>query len=306
MKLTTITTNKNIPIKTVLNRIPIFEPVQKTQRSIGKSRKTVHQNNSIIFEDDSHKLDLVGCCLNHSYDYPMLALIIKHWLNNQFAKVAEPDTVIIELKELKQVFDLKHKQSCSKNYKPFRDSLIRLHSAVFVLKMKQTKVEHIGNFFSQPSIFDYKNKQITIFVGDFLKSLYKDHHGISFIDLDEIISTKSEPLKAMKKYLMTHNISFIDFKFDRLSKVLGYHTRDIDDAKRREYIIKVLRDLCKDGYLQVAGYIPETNSYRIIQSRFFDAVEAHWAFKFYPSNFDKIKRNKLKSALANKWGDLPV
>lgn len=298
MKITTITSNKYIPIKTVLNRTPVFEPTQKKERSIKNTRNKSHEKNSIIFEDDSHKLDLVGCSLNHSIDYPLLALVIKHWLNNQLAGIDEPDVVTIQLEEIKQVFKLEHKQSCSKNYKPYRDSLIRLHSAVFILKMKQTKDEHIGNFFSQPSNFSYKEKKITVHVGAFLKSLYKDHNGISLIDIDEIVNTKSEPLKAMKKYLMTHSISFIDFKFERLSKVLGYHTRDIDDAKRREYIIKALRDLCKDGYLQIAEYFPAKNTYRIIQSRFFDPVEAHWAFYFYPSNFDKIKRNKLKKTMA--------
>ncbi|PHR95164.1 MAG: hypothetical protein COA68_17550 [Oceanobacter sp.] len=58
-------------------------------------------------------------------------------------------------------------------------------------------------------------------------------------------------------------------------------------------------------YLQVADYFPSTNSYRIIQSRFFDSVEAHWVFDFYPSNFDKIKRNTLKRAITNKKDNLP-
>ena len=76
-KLGYVRSNKEIPMCNIFNRTPFFVPLRKKDYNV-----VVNKDNAIKFKNKTYEFTLYGCKLNLTIDYPMLALIIKHWVNN--------------------------------------------------------------------------------------------------------------------------------------------------------------------------------------------------------------------------------
>lgn len=305
-----IINDKNIPISKPLNRTSMFEPLQKKYFN-----KLTEQTNSLLFEDRNYKLSMYGNKLNHTYDYPLLALIIKHWLNSRVNN-AETKTVKVTLSEIYDVFKFTFNKT-DKNYIPIESSILRLHGANMRLETKKVKIKEWSSLINNPKMVFGEFGYIEVEIGNVLKKLYKDifsikHLESSFIDLNQITSVRSESTRALMKFFMSQSKSFIDFKFDLLCKILRYDQRDLKDHKKREYIKKALNELVGVGYLTTfetrdaaqLKKVAEWEQIRIIPAKLTkDQNEADELLKTLKSNFKDIKNYYRSKKIAEEFND---
>lgn len=288
----------------------MFEPAQKKHFN-----KITEQSNSLLFEDRNYKLSMYGNKLNHTYDYPLLALIIKHWLNSRVNNI-ETKTVKVTLSEIYDVFKFTFNKT-NKNFNPIESSIERLHGANMRLVTKKVKIKEWSSLINNPKMVFGEFGYIEVEIGNVLKKLYKDifsiqHLESSFIDINQIISAPTEKSKALMKFFMSQSKNYIDYKFNLLSKVLGYDKRDLKDAKKREYIKKALNELVGIGYLtrfetrdaSQLKKVAEWEQIRIIPAKLTkDQNEADELLKTLKSNFKDIKNYYRSKKIAEEFND---
>lgn len=306
-----IINDKNIPISKPLNRTSMFEPIQARHRN-----NTIDQSNSLLFKDKNFKLSMYGNKLNHTYDYPLLALIIKHWLNSRVKEV-ETQKVKVTLSEIYNVLNLTFDKTKDKNYIPIESSILRLHGANMRLETKKIKIKEWSSLINNPKMLFGEFGYIEVEIGNVLNKLYKDifsiqHLESSFIDLNQITSVRSESTRALMKFFMSQSKSFIDFKFDLLCKVLGYDKRDIKERKKREYIKDSLKELVSIGYLttfetrdsEQLTKLAKWEQIRIIPAKLTqDPSKADELLISLKSNFKDIKNYYRSKKAAEEFND---
>jgi len=305
MKLGQIISNKSIPIKNALNRTPIFAPIQKKQLN-----QAVGENSPVLYEDKQYKLTMSGARLNHTWDYPLLALVIKHWKNADLNGVKDDEPVQISLEELSGLYNRNFDQKKRRNFDPVVASLQRLQSACISLDVKKDKVLKIGSLVAKSELHYGKVKKIEVWIGDLLKELYIDHRDLTFINVEKIVVAPSERSKALMKYLLTQSAQFIDFKFELLVKLLGLDQRDTkqDARKDRSYIVGALNELVATGFVTAYQLNTEVNwvHVRIIRHEHCaDPLEAQKLIDTAVSNFDFFKPNKAKQKTITANAPLP-
>lgn len=305
MKLGHIISNKSIPIKNVLNRTPIFAPIQKKLLN-----QAVGENSPVLYEDRQYKLTMSGARLNHTWDYPLLALVIKHWKNAALSGVKDDQPIQISLDELSRLYNLDFDQKKRRNFAPVEASLERLQSTCISLDVKRDKVARRSSLIDK-SYFHYgKVKKIEVWIGDLLKELYSDNGDLTFINVEKIVAAPSERSKALMKYLLTQSEVFIDFKFELLVKLLCLDQRDTkqDARKYRSYIVAALNELVATGFVTAYQLNTKVNwaHVRIISHEYCaDPVEAQKLIETAVSNFDFFKPNKAKQKSTTMNAPLP-
>ncbi len=306
-----IINDKNIPISKPLNRTSMFEPIQARHRN-----NTIDQSNSLLFKDKNFKLSMYGNKLNHTYDYPLLALIIKHWLNSRVKEV-ETQKVKVTLSEIYNILNLTFDKTKDKNYIPIESSILRLHGANMRLETKKVKIKEWSSLINNPKMVFGEFGYIEVEIGNVLNKLYKDifsiqHLESSFIDLNQITSVRSESTRALMKFFMSQSKSFIDFKFGLLCKVLGYDKRDIKERKKREYIKDSLKELVNIGYLttfetrdaEQLTKLAKWEQIRIIPAKLTqDQSKANELLISLESNFKDIKNYYRSKKVAEEFND---
>ncbi|MCL1049444.1 hypothetical protein L2755_07380 [Shewanella abyssi] len=292
MKIGKITGNNNIPINNILSRTPIFAPWQKNEIS-----KAITDSQPVIFDNKKYQLQMHGSKLNHSTDYPFMALVIKHWLNNKVRDTGKSSEVVITLDEISQVFNLSFVQNRKSNFSRFEKSLLRLRAAVLSLEHKKEKVCQSSSLIEY-SDYRYRDKCFVITIGKVLIELYKAtakqrliSTDFSFIDIEKLVEIKTERSKALMKYLMTQSIDFIDFKLVTLGAAIGLEGR-VSKSKVREYLIESFNELMSDGHITLfqldrKNKPTQVRVIRNVHTR--DIDEAKSMIESLPSNFDFFK-----------------
>jgi hypothetical protein len=306
-----IINDKNIPMSKSLNRTSMFAPIQKKYFN-----KTTEQSHSLLFKDRYYKLSIYGNQLNHTYDYPLLALIIKHWLNSR-VKNQESNTVKVLMSEIYDVFNFTFDKTKNKNYNPIASSIERLHGANMRLENKQIKIKEWSSLINNPKMSYGEFGYIEVEIGNILKKLYEtifsiEHLYSSFIDINKLIAAPSENSKALMKFFMSQSNSYVDFKVELLSKILGYDNRQLTAAKKREYIKKALNELVGTGFLitfetRDADQLKKLEQWiqvRIISSNLTgDKSEANKLLESLESNFKGIKNHHRLNKIEKEMDD---
>jgi hypothetical protein len=303
-----IINDKNIPISKSINRTSMFAPIQKKLFN-----KTSEQSNSLLFKDRNYKLSMYGNQLNHTYDYPLLALIIKHWLNSRI-KNEESKTVKVMMSEIYDVFNFTFDKTKNKNYNPIASSIERLHGANMRLETKEIKlkIKEWSSLINNPKVIYGEFGYIEVEIGNILKKLYKTILNIqdlnsSLIDINQITSAPSETSKALMKFFMTQSKNYIDFKIDLLSKTLNYDNRQLKENRKREHIKKALNELVDIGFLTTfkTNTVEKWDEIRIIPSTLTkNKNEANELLKSLESNYKKIKNHHRLKKLEREYDEI--
>jgi hypothetical protein len=292
-----IVNNKNIPMSKTLNRTSMFESIQKKDINTKTDK-----SNSLLFENKNYKLVMFGNKLNHKYDYPLLALIIKYWLNSQVTN-NETKTIKINLSEIYDVFNFTFDKTKNKNYIPISKSIERLHGATMRLDTKEVKIKEWSSLINNPKMSFGEFGYIEVEIGNVLKKLYGTNNsiellGCTFIDINKIILAPSEPSKGLMKFFMTQSKNYIDFKLVSLCKILGY---ELTPDKQREYVKKALKELVKVGFLTTFKTNNEKSWQAWDEVRIIPATltknldDANKLLITLKSNFDLIKNHHRKA-----------
>lgn len=294
MSLGKITSNKSIPIKNVLNRTSIFTPVQKQHLNL-----KVSEDSPVLFEDNQYMLTMSGSRLNHTWDYPLLALVIKHWKNASLSGVDDAEPVHISLDELSELYKRDFEQKKRRNFDPLQASLERLQTVCINLDMKKAKVTKRGALIAKSEFHYGEDKKIIVWIGDLLHELYSDHKDQTFINIEHFVEVPTERSKALMKYLSTQSDQFVDFKFELLVQLLGLDQRNIkQDARRdRRYIVEALNELVAAKFVTAYQLNNKMNwdYVRIIRHQHCaDPIIAQKLIETKTSNFDFFKPNKDK------------
>jgi len=301
-----IINNINIPMNNTLNRTSMFKPVQIKGRN-----EKVDKINSLLFEDKKYKLVMYGNKLNHEYDYPLLALIIKHWLNSRVTK-NETRTIKIYLAEIYDVFKFTFEKT-AKNYQPITSSLERLLGANMRLDTKKVKIKEWSSLINNMKMSYGEFGYIEVEIGNVLKKLYGTinsikHLGCTFIDINKIILAPSERSKGLMKFFMTQSKEYVDFKLVTLCKMLGY---ELKPDKQREYVLKALKTLVDVGFLTTFKTFNKKSkepwdSVRIIPATLTENLdEANKLLETLKSNFDLIKNHHRKAKINEQNDEIP-
>ena len=190
--------NKNIPVENSLNRTSIFG-------SWNKNEVNSKLEDQIISKDKTYSYELIGSRLDQEFDYPVLALIIKHWLNKRLITPDDLEPIRVPLNEISALFQKKYADSRRKNYKWLDQSLNRLCTAAIYLKIKRNKktIETDRAALLSRGRLNYgkgDNKYIEVEIGGILKDLYKSLDvtslDITFMDLELIEQAKSKNAKV--------------------------------------------------------------------------------------------------------------
>jgi len=312
-KLGYIRSNKLIPMCNVFNRTSFFVPLRKKDYN-----KVVDKDNAIKFKNKTYELMLYNYKLNHSYDYPMLALIIKHWVNKiQFdsntvkINLSEVDTVKINLSEVTDLLNKNYPQSRQKNYDPIISSLNRLSKVKVCLSEINYKGEKLPSSLDgtypiityQKMFFDSKPKYIEVGVSELIKTIYAKIFNITFldftlIDVEKIVDSPSESSKALLKFFMSHSYDYIDFKLEPLENLLGfkYRTPPLVEKNSRKKIKTILDELIDSGFLTAYKTNKERSwdRVRIIPTTLCDSLEiVNEVIDLLNSNFNMYRYNPV-------------
>ncbi|RZG16725.1 hypothetical protein EXT47_05200 [Pseudoalteromonas sp. CO342X] len=269
---------RSVAIHNLFNRTSIFEPVQD---------RILNNNRSYTFKDSLFEVQIFGNYLNHSTDYPLFAMLIRHWRNAK-ANNEDPQLLNLPLKEVKDLLLQANKGTRAVDFKKIKASLQRLDTnrVSYRLNSKaQNKVFETGYFFEESPVLDFESKEIRFSISEFIEELYMPNSNISYLNIEELCNIEREANKALYKYLSTHGTVMIDFKLEKLSCVLGLKYRGYSEARCREYIVKSLKELQVLGIVRAYKWRKESNDYRILQSKYFTAKEAEFAIKHAKSNF---------------------
>jgi len=290
--------SNTVPIQNILNRTPLFVPLDR--QSVNKASS---EESPILYQDKHYKISTYGSRLSHNFDYPLLALIIKTWINEQFRIGTPPKTITIYLTEIDELFGFDSKQRKKENYKSIDASLKRLTSCSVAIETKNLKMTEYSPLLASAKFFyGSKPKKIEITLGCVLENLYPtltraSAVDVSYINVDDIIAVPSEGAKALMKFFMTQRTDYIDFTLERLLIVLNHSI--IKDPKiqkdGRTKIKKALDELVKFEYLSVYKPIKVRgwHEIRIIKASLVDDKEDGEAMlELLPSNFDKFKFKK--------------
>jgi hypothetical protein len=224
--------------------------------------------------------------------------------------------VKVTLSEIYDVFKFTFNKT-NKNFNPIESSIERLHGANMRLVTKKVKVKEWSSLINNPKMVFGEFGYIEVEIGNVLKKLYKDifsiqHLESSFIDINQIISAPTEKSKALMKFFMSQSKNYIDYKFNLLSKVLGYDKRDLKDHKKREYIKKALNELVGVGYLTTfetrdaaqLKKVAEWEQIRIIPAKLTqDPSKADELLISLKSNFKDIKNYYRSKKAAEELND---
>ncbi|WP_143047965.1 hypothetical protein [Thalassotalea agarivorans] len=267
-----IASNNAIPIINIFNRLPLFIPLEKKEVN-----QKISSGESVVYENDSYRIEVQESRLSHRFDYPLLAIIIRFWLNERLKENSNIDKVVIELEEIDKLFEeyLKHKPKNEERYQVIKDSLKRLISCSVVLqsKIKGKKMTKFSPILADAEFY-YKNKsnpkRIIVKIGETLQLFYEDlpylkHLDSTFIDISRLTSKKlSENAKALMKFLTKQQ--FVQFYLSQLLQIINYPIPDksagskkVGEVKKegRKRLKKALEQLKKEGF--VAGYLPNQN-----------------------------------------------
>jgi hypothetical protein len=255
-KIGRISSNERIPMSNIFNRTPFFIPVERKELNI-----KINENKPFQYKDKHYSLEMHGSKLSHRVDYPLLALIIKHWLNARNETGSEQNSIRIPLSDIHEVIAPSIKSgNKEEGQQKIKSSLIRLNSAVVCFSSPKKQSDEMISILSYAKL-DYKNKWVDVEVSKFLTNLYDDLSDISaldcsYVNVDDIYKAPSETSKALMKYFMTHHESYIDFKLDRIVQILGYQFKDKFPADKviRKRVKDALDELMGCGFLTVYGF----------------------------------------------------
>lgn len=255
--------NRSIGIHNLFTRTSIFEPV--ADHNLNKAR-------SYKFNDSLYEVEINGKYLNLTTDFPLFCLLIRHWRNQQIVGESPNNQMNLTLDVVKELIPIAGNGTREVEYSKIQASLSRLKSVEISYKYS-TKYKKLGplsgKLLESNSKLDFKNKEIKFTMSKFMIDLYLPNTNISYLNLEEVCHLPKEGNKALYRYLSTHGSVYMDFKFERLSKVLGLKYRDMSEARCREYIVKCLKYLEKEGVLESFSWRTRTKDYRIIQSKHF-------------------------------------
>jgi len=265
--------NRSIGIHNLFTRTSIFEPV--ADHSLNKSR-------SYKFNDSLYEVHINGKYLNLTTDFPLFCLLIRHWRNQQIAGESPSNPMYLALDLVKELIPIAGNGTREVEYSKVKASLSRLKSVEISYKYS-TKYKKLGplsgKLLESNSKLDFKNKEIKFTMSKFMIDLYLPNTNISYLNLEEMCSLSKEGNKALYRYLSTHGTVYMDFKFERLSKVLGLKYRKMSEARCREYIVKYLKELKALGVIRGYQWRKEIGVYRILQCRYFSEKEARTALE---------------------------
>lgn len=274
---------KTVAMHNVFNRTSVFEPIQDSKQKIDVER-------NYTYKDTQYKLSILGPYLNHTVDYPLLALIIHLWKNNLRCYVINPGAVVLSLDVIKETIGVAGKGTRRAEYKKIELSLNRLSRLQLGMKndLPIKEVEVCGSLIENNYVINFEEKVIKVEIGIFLEFLYKPNRDITYMNIERMISINNECSKALYKFLSSQSSSFIDFKYDKLCKVLGLSERNINDSKRREYLVKALRFL--ENIKVLWCFRVNGSTYRVIQSKHYKEKESEFILNNAVSNLIFKKR----------------
>lgn len=312
--------NKNIPIENSLNRTSIFGPWNDNAINSELLAPIMSMGKT------AYSYELIGSRLDQDVDYPVLALIIKHWLNKRLIDPYYQDPIKVPLDEISTLFKKFYKTQKRKNYKWLDKSLDRLCTAAIYLKIKRNKktIETDRAALLSRGRLNYDEgdkKYIEVEIGGILKDLYKSLDvtslDITFMDLELLEQATSKNAKVLMRYLMTQRADFIEFSLPLLVSL-------IEPVKPKNCKIGHGRAKVKDAIveLQDLGFVTayETNKVKgwdkvkIITSKVTtDKFIASQIMNSGNSNYDqfawKRKQNKIEAqdkAQADKQTPVPA
>ena len=274
---------RSVAIHNLFNRTCIFESIQD---------KEINNSRDFIFKDSIYQVYFSGKYLNHSTDFPLFGLIISQWRNNLSDGIDSSNFVTISLLDVSNLIKIAGNANRESEFKKIKASLARLNSQKIKFRYnKKVKADFIeGRFFENEPKFDFKNKIITMTLTPFLSELYLTNSDITYINFEKLKTMKKEPYMAFFKYLSTHAPGHIDFKLEKLSRILGLLRRGMDESRCREYIVDKLKALVKLKFIWCYKWNPKTKVYRIIQCKHFKKAEAEFVMKNLHSNLDNWKK----------------
>lgn len=301
-----ITSNEHIPMNNLFNRTSFFIPLQLRERN-----EKIKEGKPYIFNDGKHySLEMHGSKLNHTIDYPLLALIIKHWLNARDENGEFINTIQMDLSDINELIKPSTKGGKkSEKQDKIKASLIRLCSSVVCFESPSGRSDEMSPVLSFAKL-DYKNKCVKVEVSRLLIKLYNDKTKIfrsdfKYMNIEKIYKAPSETSKALMKYFMTQDKRFIDFKLARLENVLGYQFKEkpLKPKVIRKNIINALDELVECKFLTV--YKPEEvpvnkgwEQIRIIPASLCkDLEKAKGLLKTMESNYALIKQHHTLNIL---------
>jgi len=224
-KIGRIASNERIPMNLFFNRTPFFATVE-----LQELNKKIKKDQPIQYKSRLYTFETYGSRLSHSIDYPLLALIIKYWINNRKRTGKEQDKIRIHLSDINEVI----KVVCSNGKKAetqdkIKSSLLRLCSAIVCFSSPNKVLNEMTPVLSSANL-DYKNKWVDVEVSQFLITLY-DLSGIDigdyyYMNIEKIVAAPSENAKALMKYFMKQRDDYIDFKLTKLEEILGYQFKE--------------------------------------------------------------------------------
>jgi hypothetical protein len=261
--------------------------------------KVNSEKNPILYQDKNYKISTYGSRLSHSYDYPLLGLIIKTWINEKLKSDNILKTITIYLTEIDELFGYSFKQRKKENYKSIDASLKRLTSCSVAIETKNLKMTQYSPLLADAKLFyGSKPKKLEITVGCVLENLYPTLNiasklDVSYINIGDIIAVPSEGAKALMKFFMTQRSDYIDFTLERLLTVLNHPiTEDPNIQKDGRNKVKVaLNKLVKFDFLVIykTNKVRGWNEVRIIKkSLAADKDEGEIMLQVMPSNFEKF------------------
>lgn len=272
---------RSVGIHNIFNRTSIFEPIQD---------KVLNRKRNYVFKDSMFEVHIKGKYLNHTIDYPLFSLIIRHWRNNQADDEAIPENVIIPFSEIEALFQISGKGKKKSGFIKIENSLGRLYSNEFKFKYVNKKKNNVFSelkLFSVKPNFDFEDKHIELNISPLLVELYALNINIKYMNIEALCNIKGERNKAFFKYISTHKGVYMDHKLEKLSRILGLLERNYDEARCREYIEKSLKELVKYNFVRCYKWDKEKKYYRILQSKYYSLEEGEFLLKHATSNLNK-------------------
>jgi len=293
-KLGYVKSNKQIPMCNIFNRTPFFVPVHANHYN-----KVISKKDAIEFKSQIYDFKLYGFKLNNKVDYPILALIIKHWVNKRQTE-GKAVTVRIELDEFIELLSTKYSQTRQKNYDPIKQSLHRLSKVKISLNIKYYKTDEALPILAfEKFYYKTKPKYIKVRVSELLEGIYSKMWNISLLDFTfmnviQIKSVLNIHSNVLTKFLMSQDYDYIDFKLEALEKLLGFKYKEQKQyaSISRFKITKTLDALVKSEF--ITQYKTETtrgwDQIRIIPVTLCDDLEiVNQVIDLLKSNFSNFR-----------------
>ncbi len=298
--------NKNIPIDNSLNRTSLFSSWNSNE--INSSIE-----GAIRCKGNTYSYELIGSRLDQKFDYPILGLVIKHWLNNRLKMTDVDEPVKVSLAEISNLFQKSHAENRRKNFKWLDTSLNRLCTAAIYLKIErnQRTIEtDRAALLSSGRLYYGKgdDKYIEVEIGKILKKLYKNLDvtslDVSFMNLELLSQPMSKNAKVLMRYLLTQRSDFRRFSLPLLlSLIEPIKPEKSQPSHGRDKVKKAILELQNNGFVtafQTNEVVAWDNVTIITSLVTTDTFEAKQILNKGKSNYDQFAWKRKENRLADK------